>query len=245
MVYASQRTNTGPFTLWVFSEEEQGESAFVIDARRSRFGFNVEGPRIDALGGAESRGQVEIDFQGAFVTENRASVLLRQAYWETRDETFRLLVGQHWDVISPLIPATLNYSAGWMGGNIGFRRAQFRAERFVNLSEQLRLTLQASLNQDIVADFPADTGVRRESASWPVLEGRTAIGLFPDQSTELGISGHIGETGFDFVNSGPPPLNLPPEDDARLAHLVVQRRLSIADHGPAIGASGVLHRSQS
>ena len=31
----------------------------------------------------------------------------------------------------------------------------------------------------------------------------------------LGISGHLGETGFDFLETGPPPLNLPPADDAR------------------------------
>ena len=38
MVYASRRTNTSAFTLWVFSAQDQGESTFVIDARRSRFG---------------------------------------------------------------------------------------------------------------------------------------------------------------------------------------------------------------
>jgi hypothetical protein len=31
----------------------------------------------------------------------------------------------------------------------------------------------------------------------------------------LGFSGHIGETGFDFLTAGPPPLSLPPRDDAR------------------------------
>ena len=72
--------------------------------------LDVEGPRIAALGGANSQGQVEVDFQGAFVTENLAGVQLRQAYWEVRNESFRVLVGQHWDVISPLYPATLNYS---------------------------------------------------------------------------------------------------------------------------------------
>ncbi len=29
------------------------------------------------------------------------------------------------------------------------------------------------------------------------------------------MSGHIGEVGVDWQTNGPPPLNLPPEDDAR------------------------------
>ncbi len=214
MVYGSRRTNTGAYTLWVFSREDQGEGSFVVDARRSRFGLNVEGPRIAALGGAQTSGQVEIDFHGEFIIENRASVLLRQAFWEAKDESLRILVGQHWDVISPLYPNTLNYPVGWNAGNIGFRRAQFRLEKYHQLA-WLKITTQFSLNQDIVSDFVRVAGIRRESTSWPVLEGRMAFGIGSNPKTELGISGHIGEAGFDFLEPGPPPLNLPPEDDVR------------------------------
>ncbi len=219
VVYATERTNTGPFTLWVFSEEEQGEPAFAADARRSRFGLNVVGPRFDFLGSAASKGRVEVDFFGSFVTENRAGVLLRHVYWEVENNAFRFLVGQTWDVVSPRIPEMVNYSGAWNAGDIGFRRAQVRLERFFTVSPECRWIVQASINQDVVTDFPADPGVRREAAGWPVVEGRVACKLSAGgaehDAIELGVSGHIGETGFDFLTPGPPPLSLPAEDDGR------------------------------
>lgn len=216
MIYATERTSPGAFTLFVFSPEDQGESAFEIDARRTRFGLNVSGPK---LGTAETGGRVEIDFQGNFVTENRAGVLLRHAYWEAKDDRTRILVGQNWDVASPLNPNTINYGTGWLAGNIGFRRAQFRAERFIAWSDRCLITLQGSLNQDVVPDFLTEPGIRREPSDWPVVEGRVAVSFGRQRAgadkTTIGLSGHIGETGFDFLTPGPPPLSLPVEDDAR------------------------------
>ena len=219
MTYATSRTFPGAFTLFVFSDQEQGEGEFSINVRRSRFGLDVVGPRSSTFGGAENAGKIEIDFQGEFVTENRAAVLLRQCYWEMKNQDFRILVGQTWDVISPLLPNTVNYATGYFAGNLGFRRTQLRAERYFEIGQYSQLTLQGSLNQDIVADFPAEPGVEREASDWPVIEARAAIAKMSRQEglddTTLGFSGHIGETGFDFNTVGPPPLNLPPQDDAR------------------------------
>ena len=153
------------------------------------------------------------------MTENRASVLLRHAFWEGQNDQWRFLVGQFWDVISPLNPGMINYSVGWFGGNIGFRRTQVRAEYRLPLDGDARLTLQGSLNQDIVTDFPTDAGVRRESSNWPVIQARMEFALdeipLTQQPFTIGLSGHVGETGFDFLTPGPPPLLLPPVDDAR------------------------------
>lgn len=218
-VYATQRTNPGAFTLWVFSRQSQPEDAFAIDARRSRFGLDVETRPLAALGGAVSRGRIEIDFFGDFVTENRANLRLRHAYWEIESDTYSILFGQTWDVVSPLLPHTLNLGSGWDAGNIGFRRTQLRGERYWNVSDVSRVTLQAALSQNIVTDFPTDVGVRRESTNWPTIEGRLAWTLGPRDATRapatLGLSGHIGETGFDFLAPGPPPVNLPPVSNAR------------------------------
>jgi hypothetical protein len=219
MVYATHRTAPGEFTFWVLPERDQGEAAFTIDARRTRIGIDIVGPQQDWFGGVETGGQVEIDFFGEFITENRAGARLRHAWWEARNDDYRLLIGQTWDVISPLRPGTLNFSVGWNGGNIGFRRAQFRLERFIQLDHQRKLTLQAAVSQDIISDFPTDPGIRRETANWPVLQGRTALsfnsanGTFPKLT--VGLSGHVGETGFDFLTPGPPPFRLPPADDER------------------------------
>ena len=235
MIYATERTNPGAGTLYVFSPETHGEDAFTIDARRSRFGLDVTGPTIPALGWSETGGKVEIDFRGDFITENRAGVLLRHAYWEATTSQSRLLVGQTWDVISPLQPGVLNYAAGYNAGNIGFRRTQFRAERYFEVSPCCKFTFQGSLNQDIVTDFPTDPGVNRETSDWPVVEGRMAVILgrrgHGAEPVQVGVSGHIGETGLDFLTPGPPPLNLPPLDDARFKtwSLNVDVRFPITD----------------
>ncbi|HHK42328.1 MAG TPA: hypothetical protein ENJ50_07915, partial [Planctomycetaceae bacterium] len=219
MIYASERTHPGAYTLFVFSRQQHGEPAFTIDARRTRLGANIEGPPWDEPAEVRSGGRVEIDFHGNFVTENKANVLLRHAYWELTSPTFRVLVGQTWDVVSPLLPGTLNYSVGWAGGNIGFRRTQFRLERYWKSPRGVTWILQGALAQDIVADFPTDPGVRRESSDWPVLQFRAAIAwpsLHSTDSVTVGASGHWGESGFDFLEVGPPPLNLPPQDDVRI-----------------------------
>lgn len=220
MYYASSRTEPSSFTLWVFSEQDQGESSLDLDVRRTRLGAMIDAPPLE-LGDGEydSHGRIEIDFLGQFLTENRAGARLRHAYWVLEAEDHRFLVGQTDDVISPLKPGMLNFSVGWAGGNIGFRRAQFMAEQRFDLLDEMDLLIQGSLNQDIIADFPTDPGVRRESANWPVLQSRAAISLPSPGDTErpltIGVSGHIGETGFDFLAAGPPPLNLPPADDVR------------------------------
>jgi hypothetical protein len=218
MIYATERNYPGAFTLFIPSPETQGESAFTIDARRTRLGFNLTGPDVDCFGGAKTGGQVEIDFFGQFVTaENQAGVQLRHAYWEAKNDQWRMLVGQNWDVISPLMPNTINYSVGWMGGNIGFRKPQFRWERYLDFSPTSLGILQLSLNHDINPDFITATNVNRESASWPVIESRVAwkFGERGEKGLplEVGVSGHIGRTEFDFLGLGPPPALLPPEDD--------------------------------
>lgn len=202
MIYENDRTSPGPYTLWVPSEQVAGEDAFVIDARRTRLGLDVEGPRIPFFRCAKSSARVEIDFMGDTLQDNKGSLLLRHAYWQVKNDDYGFLVGQTWDVVSPLYPGMLNYSPGWCGGNIGFRRAQFRAERYLDFSPEFLLTLQSSLNQNVASDFPSTVGVTREAGSWPTIEGRIAAKLGPRGQgclpIEFGVSGHIGETGFDL-----------------------------------------------
>jgi len=209
--YESARSNVGDYTLYVFSSSDQGESAWHVDAKSTRLGLDFTGPQIAALGCAESGGKVEIDFQGNYLQENKGTVLLRHAYLEVKNEYFRLLAGQTWDVISPLLPGTLMYSVGWGGGNLGYRRAQFRAERYFHFSDDLLVTTQASINGDIVSEFGPN--VVGDHASWPVVEGRLAFKLGDrgqgGRPFEFGISGHIGEQSWDF-------LTPPAADDVEL-----------------------------
>jgi len=202
MIYHTHRTYVDAYTLWVLPHEE-GDDAFTIDTRRTRLGLDVLGPEIPAFCCAKIGGKVEIDFQGAFVTENKPGILLRHAYGEIKDENFRLLAGQTWDVISPLYPGDLSYSVLWDQGNIGYRRAQIRFERYYRVGCDRKLTLQLSANQNILSDFATTAGVEREATGWPLMEGRVAWTVErPDclgGPTTLGMSGHIGEQQFDFT----------------------------------------------
>lgn len=213
-IYTTERVFPGPYALFVTSASTEGEDEFAIDTRRTRLGLNVEGPRIPLFNCARSYGKVEIDFHGAFVVENKPGVLLRHAYGEVKDDYFRLLAGQTWDVISPLYPHTISYSVGWGGGNIGYRRAQVRLERYLHLSDVVLVTAQGSLNQNIISGFASADGVQPETTDWPVIEARLATTL-GDRGpcglpSTIGLSGHIGEQGADFVA---PQV---PQDDYRV-----------------------------
>jgi hypothetical protein len=206
--YETERTNNGDYTYYVYSAQDQGEPTFHVDAKSTRIGLDVLGPRIACLNCAQSGGKVEFDFQGASAQENKGAVLLRHAYWEVKDEEFRLLGGQTWDIISPLYPGTIMYTVYWGAGNIGYRRAQFRGERYIAFSDELLLTVQGSINGDIIADT-APTGITAsgDQAEWPVLEGRTALTFGPRgkdcHPITLGVSSHVGEQRFTFVNPNP------------------------------------------
>lgn len=214
--YETERTSPGVYTLFVPSADTEGEDAFHIDTRRTRLGLSIAGPDSSCFGGVKSGGKAEIDFHGAFAIENKPGVLLRHAYAEVYNSNFKILAGQTWDVISPLNPGTVSYTVGWGGGNIGYRRAQIRLERYLTLMNDSKITFQGSLNQNIVSDFSSTLSIQSEASDWPLIEGRMAYSLGSHNPITVGVSGHIGEQGFDFTQAGPAPLNLPPRDDARV-----------------------------
>jgi hypothetical protein len=196
MAYETARSVNGDYVLYVSRPRVDDNDVFHVDPKSTRLGFDVLGPHVSFFGDAQTGGRVEVDFQGTFTTENKASVLLRHAYIEVKNDEYRLLAGQTWDVISPLYPGVLFYTVGWDGGNIGYRRAQARGERYMALSDDLLITAQGSLNVDILADtLPA--ALTSDHSGWPVLEGRLAAALGPRgqgrNPIEVGVSSHIGE----------------------------------------------------
>lgn len=209
-VYETERSTEGDFILWVNSPDVQGEDAFYIDGRSTRVGVNVAGPPVGAFPGAKIGGKVEFDFQGQYVYKNKSGVLFRQAYIEIKHEDYLILGGQAWEVISPLYPGTLNYVPGSAAGNLGYRRAQMRGERYLKLSDTSKLILQGSLNLGVNLDFATDPTIVGGTAGWPIIEGRAAwqIGRVSPacpKPTEIGVSAHIGEEIYDFLPPNPNP----------------------------------------
>ncbi|MCY2996391.1 MAG: hypothetical protein NTY19_52370 [Planctomycetota bacterium] len=220
--YETQRTTPGPFVLYVQSPTLENEPEFEVDTRRTRVGLDVAGPKVSMFGGADTSGKLEVDFHGQFLTENQATIQIRHAYAEVKNEDWKLMAGQTWDLISPLIPGVVNYSVGWDGGNIGFRRMQIRIDRYLQFSDVLLVTPQFAVCQDIIPDamsrvIPGGNGtstfdrvIKPESAAWPPLQGRLGFTVGERgegcQPATCGISGHIGEQGFDYRAGNPYPF---------------------------------------
>jgi len=211
MVYSTERTTPGSYTLYVQSATTGPESECIVDERNTRLGFDVGGPKIPCLGDAVGGGKVEIDFQqSVLTTENKPTILLRHAYFDLKNDDYRVLVGQTWDVISPLYPGMLLYSVGWDGGNIGYRRAQFRGERFLTFSDTSLVTAQLAVCPQVFSDNttvnPVPGTITGEPTPWPIIEGRVAWTIGERgpgcQPIVVGVSGHIGEQEFDTTAAG-------------------------------------------
>ena len=71
-VYSTERTSPGSYTLYALSASTGPESECIVDARNTRLGFDVSGPKIPWFDDAVTGGKVEIDFQQTVLTtENK------------------------------------------------------------------------------------------------------------------------------------------------------------------------------
>lgn len=200
----TQRAVPGEFILYPQSADVDDSADFSVDARTSRLGFKIDGPRVDALS-ADVRGCFEFDFQGvANGSKNKGGVQLRRAYVELVDaeRERRLLAGQDWEIISPLAPQMLNYLPAGYAGNLQYRRPQLRFEQGATFGPNLRFLGQIAICDDVLSDYASTTGVSPTSAAWPVIEARGSVALFKEARgglpITLGVSGHIGEQNYSF-----------------------------------------------
>ncbi|MDO4569975.1 MAG: hypothetical protein Q4D38_06320 [Planctomycetia bacterium] len=198
LVGSSSRFTPSDAALYMLPGEANGADLCTISARRSRVGLAIEDAHVDWFGGMEMSGKVEIDFMGELGTaENKPSVLLREVYWEAKNDCFHFLIGQTKDVVSPLEPGMLNYYNLWCAGNVGYRNPQLRFERFVYWNCRTRMEIAASLSQLTGADFSSVDF----SGSYPVVQARVGWTIARDTCrfpVQFGFSGHIGEQRYDF-----------------------------------------------
>lgn len=205
--YESQKSAVGDFCIYSVSPDIDGSNAFFIDPRSTRLGMRIDGPGIAGWRGSASRGVVEIDFQGNYTIRNRGSLLLRKAFVEVFDKNTKFLAGQDWEIISPLYPATLNYTAGAAVGNPGYRRAQLRVDHKFDLSRHRNILAQFALTDNVLRDGFNVSGVTPNVGNWPIIEGRLAYAFGENvfahgKQVVLGTSAHIGEQQFDYTDLG-------------------------------------------
>ncbi|MFC1765674.1 DcaP family trimeric outer membrane transporter [Planctomycetota bacterium] len=211
--YDDSRTSAGQYVYTVDSEDNNFQTAanektkpkddgkFNATARETRLGFNFSGPK---MGSADIGGKVEFDFYGgANNANNKGNIVLRHAYitaiWaESHD---KLLVGQSWDIISPLNPTTLNYTVLWKCGNLGYRRAQASYFKDIEMGES---TLDFGVG---IFDNQGDSALTPVVGGWaaaPTLQGRVGY-TFPTwaaKPTLVAITGHVGEMSGDGTAQG-------------------------------------------
>jgi hypothetical protein len=202
------RVSPGNYALKVLQGPEDEVTS--MTARETRIGFDFswadEGIRSDA--------KLEFDFYGLGASpaslnsmENKAAPMLRHAYLKLTKGHWTVLAGQTSDVISPLVPKTVNYTVGWAQGNIGYRRPQFRLSAWTGLgpgkltaSVAATRTIGHDLDQYWIEGSPdslAGTGDGVDDgadSAIPTIQGR--LGLETDIGSSshaaIGVSGHFG-----------------------------------------------------
>jgi len=206
--YETQRSYPGDFVLYSRSPDLDGggHPGFQIDPKSSRLGIQIDGGNLNwRCRDIKTSALLEMDFQGANYggPRNRGAVMLRRAYMDfTRNET-RLLLGQEWDVISPLVPQSLNYVPGSYVGNVGYRRAQIRLEQTRHWNSNFSTIWQFAVCDNVPYDFLTDNTVNIANGGWPMFQGRMAgtFGRNPladCKPVTVGLSGHIGELVHDY-----------------------------------------------
>ena len=201
--YDDSRTNYGNYVLYVLGESEnKNDDEFNMTARQTRLGMNITAPHFSDW---TAQGRIEVDFYGdGFAShENKSEVLLRHAFFKVNKEGLSIIAGQTSDVISPLNPYTLNYTVGWAGGNIGYRRPQLGMAYNYVLNHKNRLFMAVSIartsglvNEDLDLDGQNDG----EDAGLPSIQGRLALATkrFTEKESVFGLSGHYGEEEMDW-----------------------------------------------
>jgi hypothetical protein len=190
----SALTNDGNYVYVVlpYAEGEE-ESEFNMTAKQTRVGMKFEGGGSDNV---DLSGVIEFDFYGGGA-ENKPNPMLRKAYMVWKTEHVDILAGQTFDVISPIVPTTLNYIVLWKSGDIGYRRPQIRLSKAAQVGGGSEIELQIAATRSM--GLQAGGG---EKVGTPAFQGRfsyaTEIMGYP---ASVGVSTLIGKEEAAFADS--------------------------------------------
>jgi len=127
-IFDDSRANAFQTPTFIRPEPDGSDSSsnFTFHPRLTRIGLNYRAPgTLDSLAGARLTGKIEMDFQNGG-RESRAVPRYRHAYLQLGWGPHALLVGQTWDLISPLYPTVNADTLMGNAGNLGDRRMQLR-----------------------------------------------------------------------------------------------------------------------
>lgn len=198
--YDTGQADPGNYVRWVnLDPRNPDDNQFSMTANESRFGMRLRGSD-DEENDLRVSGNVEIDFYGGG-DENKPRPMLRHAFvdLEWRQSGWQLLAGQTSDLISPLVPRSLNYPVAWWAGNIGYRRPQVRLSKTLALMESSSVIVSCALTRDIGSTTSSFTGVDSGSdAGVPGVQARVGwlAGGRRAGPMRLGLSGHWAREDF-------------------------------------------------
>lgn len=179
MSYDSDLMSIGNFARWVLPQSTDDATPTThITANESRLGFLINKGDIS--------GKIEFDFFGVGGGENKPGLMVRKAYAQAKLKNFTIRAGQDSDVISPLVPGTINYTVAWWAGDIGYRRPMvklFNTNNGFNWTIAVARNIGGDLNNDGIDDGSA--------AIIPEFQGRLAYKLFEKHT--IGVSGHYAQ----------------------------------------------------
>jgi hypothetical protein len=204
--YDTGLADPGNFVKWVDLEPmNPHDSQFSMTANQTRVGLRLTG-RDDEQKSLLTRGRIEIDFYGGGA-ENKPNPMLRLAYIDLhwRKSGLRFVAGQAVDLISPLVPNTVNYSVQWWAGNIGYRRPQIQLIKELGLSENSKMLVAGAITRDIGSTDSILSGVDSGAdAGVPGLQARVGwiVGTQRPKPISFGLSGHWSLESFEITEEG-------------------------------------------
>ena len=192
---------------------EKGDAQFNVHPKLTRFGLDITGPAVEALGGAKTSGKIEIDFYGSTTSESRAIPRMRHAWVKLTWSDSALTIGQRDELIAPLMPVVNNDMVMWNAGNLGDRRPQVRFEYMPKMGDGT-LTLGAMIGLTGAVDNQSlDGGAGAANldgvdAAMPTIQLRAAYKgphFWMDGTTfEIGLWAH---TASEELPDGAAPIN--------------------------------------
>ena len=191
-----------PFLAGV-SAPERNDDNFVMSARLTRLGFDIDSGKIAMLGDASATGKLEIDFFALPSSESRAVPRLRHAYGKVGWDWLYVLFGQTSDMASPLNPSLNPDNVLWNWGNTGDRRPQVRVVAEPMVGDKLKFYIGVMGGQEGAirnVDVDALGVMDGDDSGWPKVEGRLAISYqnwVEKKWITLGLSGMTSEEQVD------------------------------------------------
>ena len=246
--YDTSRMSDTQIPVFVRSEDPnapgaapENQSEFTLYTRMTRFGLNLGGGELKAIGSPKLTGRIEVDFYGGPASDSRNMFRMRHAWAKLQWGNFLLLAGQTSDLISPLYPSVNADMLMWGTGNLADRRPQTRVQYTLPIgASQLLIQSAAGLTNAIDRKDLDKNGVPDgEVSGLPTLQGRLALRL-PIWKTDDGKSHplEIGAWGHQAWEELDKPLDGTDEDAFQSSVVGVDLKLPLYQDRLALTAEG-------